>query len=79
VLKPRPSLLDRARWWWMFRDVRALDVSLTGSGGRVFVELHTRRWFKRCIVAEVTPGELRLLADQIHDVLDEPEETDAHP
>ncbi len=72
-MKPCPSLLDRARWWWMFRDVRALDVSLTGSGGRVFVELHTGRRFKGCTIVEVTPDEARGLADQIRDMLDEPE------
>ena len=37
------------------------------------MELHTRARFKRCIVAETTPDELRLLADQIHDMLDEPD------
>ncbi|MEU4410723.1 hypothetical protein AB0F88_39985 [Streptosporangium sp. NPDC023963] len=72
-MKPRPSLLDRARWWWMFRDVTASDVSLTGSGGRVFVELHTRARWKRCIVVEVTPDEARGLSDQIRDMLDEPD------
>lgn len=64
-----PRLLDRVRWWWMFRDVHAGDISLAGSGGRVFLELHTTARFKRCIVAETTPDELRLLAEQIHDIL----------
>ncbi|MEV7013322.1 hypothetical protein [Streptosporangium sp. NPDC051022] len=67
----RPHLLDRLAWWWTFRDVRATDMSLTASGGSVFLELHTPAWFKRCISAEVTPDELSLLAEQIGDILDD--------
>lgn len=66
-----PRLLDRVRWWWTFRDVHASDISLTGSGGRIFLELHTQARFKRCILAETTPDELRLLAEQIHDILND--------
>lgn len=69
LLGRRQQLLARLAWWWMFRDVHASDMSLTGSGGRVFLELHTTARFKRCIVAETTPDELRLLAEQIQDIL----------
>ncbi|WP_326646647.1 hypothetical protein OG884_18620 [Streptosporangium sp. NBC_01755] len=72
----RPPLLDRARWWWMFRDVWANDITLAASGGRVFLEMHTRSRYKRCIVVKTTPDELRLLADQIRDMLDDPEKID---
>lgn len=73
------ALRDRFAWWWTFRDVHASDISLTGSGGRVFLELHTSARFKRCILAETTPDELRLLAEQIHDILDESETADVQP
>ncbi|WP_433364137.1 hypothetical protein [Streptosporangium sp. CA-115845] len=68
-----PSLRDRLAWWWMFRDVAASDITLAASGGSVFLELHTRARFKGCIVAETTPDELRLLAEQIRDILDDTE------
>lgn len=72
----RRSPLDRARWWWTFHTLTGSDVGLNGSDGRIFLEFHARRRFKRCILVEVTPDELQALADQIQDLLnDTPEET----
>jgi hypothetical protein len=66
-----PSLINRIRWWWMFRDVKGMDPDLTASGDRVTIDIGTPAWFKRCLSIQLSPEDLRLLHDMLSDHLAE--------
>lgn len=53
--------------WWVFRDVRANDISIGAAGDDGYLIVHTTRRFKRCVNVRCDRDELLLLGEMIRE------------
>lgn len=65
IRRLRAELAYRRRW----RQVRALDIDMTGSNGRIFIDVHPAHG--RCLSIEAGTDHLTILGQMIADELNE--------